>query len=146
MKKYIKFEEIFLHLNNPSLSVRESLIHGVGLFTSARLDVGTSLGPMCFHQSLFETYKYFLAAPYDNKLNPKFIQTTAARYINHSTDPNTEFYLVDETPDIIYLSAIKDIAEDEEVTVNYIVLYQFLGIKELPDFLIPLQEDIKDEK
>jgi len=137
MKQQIQFEEIFLHLSNPSLSVRESLIHGVGLFTSARIDVGTSLGPLSFHHSLFETYKYFLAIPYNNKINSSFIQTTAARYINHSTKPNTEFYLIDKTPGIIYLSAIKEINKDEEITTNYIGLYKLSGITEIPDFLLP---------
>jgi hypothetical protein len=76
------------------LSVRESQIHGLGLFVSGKVDEGSIIA-----RALLNGEK-----------------TDAGRYTNHSGTPNAKFVIVDE--ENIDLVAIRQI-RDEEVTTDY---------------------------
>jgi|GEM_PF-4395290 len=131
----ILFEDIQLHLSNPNFEVRMSEIHGLGLFTRKDLKVHTILGPVLFHQSISDQYKYFLTTNFNKQIKPDFVQTTATRYINHSIIPNCSVYFPSIGSKTLYLKAIQDIISDNELTVNYLEFYELTGVKALPAFL-----------
>ena len=80
--------------DDPVFSVRPSPIHGQGLFTEHALFAGT-----------------LLAARIGGK------RTAAGRYSNHSPTPNTQ--MMGLTSGDLLLVALRDIAADEEITLDY---------------------------
>lgn len=76
------------------LSVKNSEIHGKGLFATQQIKLGSVI---CIARE-------------------KGKRTLAERYANHSPDPNSYFVFDSEN---IVLVAVKDIKNNEEVTVSY---------------------------
>jgi hypothetical protein len=80
------------------LTIKESDVEGLGLFTAADLPAGKELG-------MTHVYK-------ENEL----IRTPLGGFINHSEDPNCELIDLKEEK---YLKTIRDIEVGEELTLKY---------------------------
>ena len=80
------------------LTIKNSGIHGLGLFASKNINKYTNLG--------ISHYYY----------NDSIHRTPLGGFYNHSNNPNCEKEIVDNK---YFLKAIKDIKEDEEITVKY---------------------------
>jgi SET domain-containing protein len=105
------------------LIIRSSAIHAAGCYTSAPIAKGTRLleytGPRLSKDKadeLYESKSYtYLFGLGDGKT--VIDGHCMAMFINHSCDPNCE---AEEDEDArIWISAIRDIAPDEELTYDY---------------------------
>ena len=76
------------------LDVRESPIHGAGLYSHANHDAGEIICPA--------------------RIGDK--RSIAGRYTNHAFEPNAAMKVTDAGVDLV---ALKNIDQDEEITVNY---------------------------
>lgn len=85
----------------PNLTIKESEIHGLGLFSKEIIEKGKNLGRS--HVK-------------NNESQHGLIRTPLGGFVNHSEDPNCE--LIDIGPNI-YLLTTKDIMPDEELTLKY---------------------------
>ena len=90
------------------LQVRDSGIHGKGLFTSVDLKAGQLLG-MC------KTKPSRGASPYTlwPEAGDPVEVTCNLKYINHSSDPNVSYYAD------LSVVALRDIQAGEELTHHY---------------------------
>ena len=91
-----------------SLTIKESGVHGLGLFADQKIMAGTNLGMSHL------------------KLGEKIFRTPLGGFINHSNEPNlvkVELRMVDEEVKGNYkkwnLVTLRDIKEGEELTVRY---------------------------
>ena len=88
------------------ITVRESKIHGLGLFATKEIRHNTLIGiilvPHCMHHG--------------DPLNDDFIRTPLGGFGNHSDDPNCRKILYN---DVWWIESIKDIEPDEEITWRY---------------------------
>lgn len=89
-----KTDDHFLLPEYYGISVRPSTIEGKGLFA----DIG------------FSQNATMIAARVDNK------RTIAGKFTNHSDSPNA---MPSSINGVIYLTALRDIEADEEITINY---------------------------
>jgi SET domain-containing protein len=115
--------------------VRTSRIHNKGVYASKDISKGTNIieysGEKITKEEadkrLDESFKKHKEKPEENaavyifELNDEYdldgdIPLNDAKYINHSCDPNCDFEIKE---DHIWLFAIKDIKEGEELTYNY---------------------------
>ena len=89
-----------------SVVVKESTIHGYGLFATDTIKKGTNLGVSHIYAPGFET---------------SYIRTPIGGFINHSEEPNCVKIESPEESMITYFSLVtsKDIEKDEELTVKY---------------------------
>ena len=89
-----------------SVVVRESPIHGYGLFAKSPIKRGFHLGVSHIYAPGFET---------------SYIRTPVGGFINHSDEPNCSKIESPEEAMITYYSlvATRDIEQDEELTVAY---------------------------
>ena len=85
------------------LYIKNSSIHGQGLFTDRKLKTGVVLG--LSHIKLAN-------GNFDNNL----IRTPLGGFLNHSEEPNCELI---ESQVAYYLTVIKNIKPGEELTVKY---------------------------
>ena len=97
------------------LYLKDSSIHGMGVFTDAHIILGTTFGD-CYLMQIPQEH-----IPADSKFRDYlFDKTTLAlglpTMINHSIEPNA---LVVITDNKLYLKALKHIAKDEEITIKY---------------------------
>jgi SET domain-containing protein len=112
----------------PYLKVRESPFHGLGVFTTRPIKAGTCLleylGERISHTEAGRRY-YAAATPDAHVLLFTVDRWTvidggvggrAARYVNHSCDPNCE---ADIEQGRIFITSIRDIAAGEELTYDY---------------------------
>jgi len=83
------------------LTVKDSEIHGLGLYTNESIDRGVNLGVSHVHH-----HKY---------LNG-YIRTPLGGFINHSEDSNSELIQIGK---YYYLLINKDIMPDEEILLTY---------------------------
>tara|TARA_R100000742_G_C4278438_1_gene101254 strand:+ start:90 stop:473 length:384 start_codon:yes stop_codon:yes gene_type:complete len=104
------------------LTVRESSVDGLGLFTSFAIAKGTTLGVSHIRDKRFEN---------------NYIRTPLGGFINHSENPNVvkvgpaESRDVDH--DLIYIKTNRDIAKGEEILIKY-TLYELNEDEDAPDF------------
>jgi SET domain-containing protein len=106
------------------LEIRRSRIHGRGVFARRDIPAGTRLIeyvglPISKRKSADLSLKqnsYVFTVNEDLDLNGK-LSWNPARLINHSCEPNCEANLDDN--DHIWISSIRHIAREEEVTFNY---------------------------
>ena len=106
------------------LEVRKSRIHGRGVFARRDIPAGTRLIeyvglPVSKKKSAelaMKQNRYLFTLNQSSDLDGK-VSWNPARLINHSCEPNCEADL-DES-DRIWISSIKPIAHQEEVTFNY---------------------------
>ena len=89
-----------------TLAVKESPIHGYGLFAIADIPQGTELG-----------ITHVFAVGFHNN----YIRTPLGGFINHNNAPNCEKFRNhgDSTLSYFILRTIKDIKEGEELTLYY---------------------------
>ena len=83
------------------LTIKESEIHGRGLFAVEYICSGTVLGITHIRKNGFEN---------------GYIRTPLGGFYNHSEVPNCKTWFVD---DLIYLVAIENIEAGEELTSKY---------------------------
>ena len=84
-----------------SLTIRESSIHGLGLFASTNIVSKTELG---------------VTHVKDKRFSHGYIRTPLGGFFNHSIIPNCEAVY---DGDFIKLSTIIDINQGDEITVDY---------------------------
>jgi uncharacterized protein len=112
----------------PLYFVRNSAIHGRGVFAARKIPKGTRVieyrGQRVTHKEVDR--RYANADDHDNhtflfELDEKWVidagvRGNAARWINHGCSPNCETVEEDER---IYIEAIRDIRRGEELTYDY---------------------------
>ena len=111
------------------LTIRESEIHGLGLFATEDIPEGTNLG-----------IAHILIPHAEETFDQSYCRTPLGGFYNHSDSPNCEIksiikYFIDSSSHhrlvttIMELFTKKDIKEGEEVTSRYI-LYKIDEISE----------------
>ena len=85
----------------PEVTVKESQIEGLGLFSNTIISEGTNLGRTHYKEMQSED---------------GFIRTPLGGFINHSDIPNCETVLIGKS---MYLMTKVDIMPDEEITLKY---------------------------
>jgi SET domain-containing protein len=83
------------------LTVKQSSINGLGLFTMIDLNKGHEFG---------------ISHIKDNRFENDYIRTPLGGFFNHSDNPNCEAYI---DGDYIRLKTIQSIKSGEELTVKY---------------------------
>ena len=83
------------------LTIKNSEIHGLGLFATERVPAGTVLGVTHIP---------------DNRFENKHIRTPLGGFYNHSNNPNCEKFYFEG---LAYLKTLKDIEAGEEITCLY---------------------------
>ena len=88
------------------VEIRNSPIHGVGLFAKAPIEKGKHLGVSHIYAPGFET---------------SYIRTPVGGFINHSEEPNCHKLESPEESVITYFSLVtsRNIEKDEELTITY---------------------------
>ena len=84
-----------------NLTIDESFIEGLGLFAKDTLSTNTQLGVSHIKDDRFEN---------------GYIRTPLGGFVNHSENPNCEFY---KDGDYIKLRTIRNINEGNELTAEY---------------------------
>ena len=85
----------------PYLTIKQSGIHGLGLFATDRIPKGTNMGITHIKHYDFEN---------------GYIRTPLGGFFNHSETPNVK---AETSGDYIYLIALRDIEPDEELVATY---------------------------
>lgn len=85
----------------PNLTIKPSLIEGLGLFATELIKADTNLG---------------ITHVKDERFEDGYIRTALGSFFNHSENPNCK--VVHEN-DFIYLVTIEDIQPNEELTAFY---------------------------
>ncbi len=83
------------------LTIKQSYIEGLGLFTDEDLSANTNLGISHVRDIRFEN---------------DYIRTPLGGFVNHSDNPNCEFY---KKGDYIMFRSIRNINEGTELTAEY---------------------------
>lgn len=105
-----------------ALIVRSSAIHAAGCYTTASVRKGTRVAEYTGHVvTKAEADKAYEESPITYLFglgDGKYVIDghAAAMFINHSCDPNCE---TSEEDNHIWITAIRDIAEGEEITYDY---------------------------
>ncbi|MBS0394560.1 MAG: SET domain-containing protein-lysine N-methyltransferase, partial [Proteobacteria bacterium] len=114
----------------PPFRVRRSKIHGTGVFATRRIRKGQRvveyLGERVSHAEADRRYAHkadddnhtFLFTVDARTVIDAGVGGNAARYINHSCDPNCETVVEDRR---IFIEAIRDIAPGEELVYDYMI-------------------------
>ena len=109
-----------------SFKVIKSNIHHKGLCAARNIKAGEKIieykGKKITHDYAEENSKYGYDITYLFTLNDKYIidgdfKFNTARLINHSCDPNCE--VLDSSKTKIWITAMKDIKKNEELTYDY---------------------------
>ena len=93
-----------------SVTIQESTVDGLGLFSTQFIKMGTVLGTSHIRDSRFEN---------------GFIRTPLGGFVNHSEEPNCHFVLVKgdfpiaKEGELMQLIVIKDIEKGEELFSKY---------------------------
>jgi SET domain-containing protein len=115
---------------SPPYRVRRSKIHGTGVFATRHIPKGTRiveyLGERVSHAEADRRYAdkadddnhTFLFTVDARTVIDAGVGGNAARYINHSCDPNCETVTEDRR---IFIEAIKDIEAGEELAYDYMI-------------------------
>ncbi|MCB9771888.1 MAG: SET domain-containing protein-lysine N-methyltransferase [Candidatus Omnitrophica bacterium] len=127
------------HTTSPFITVRNSTIHGRGVFAKIPIPKGTRIIeyvgekitkkeadrrahiPLNKHkedQSCGAVYLFELNKRHDIDGNVSY---NTARHINHSCEPNAETEIIRGK---IWIIALRDIAKDEEIVYNYSYGYE----------------------
>ena len=92
----------------PSVTVRQSVIDGLGLFATKDIASGTDLG---------------VTHVYDQRFENRYVRTPLGGFINHSKEPNAKLIGCKESRDIdcgiLHLQLIKDVKSGDEITTQY---------------------------
>ena len=115
IESYIMYKAL-----HPSLTIRQSDIHGLGIFATKNIPAHTILG--ISHVAEFKHHRYHCG----------YIRTPLGGFINHSNDPNCIKIKVDDdgsysslegivTSETMAIETLKEIIEGEELTVSYTI-------------------------
>ena len=118
-------------IGRKNVVVRPSSIKGRGLFARRLLVLGAwicqypgiihicpSKGPKT--RKLAKKYKHVeLVTISPGKILEGYTSNNYARYANHSCKPNAKILVINKKEGAVWLNAIADIAEGEEITVSY---------------------------
>jgi hypothetical protein len=89
------------------LTIKDSLIHGLGLFATQDIVKGVELG---------------ITHVYNDKFENNYIRTPLGGFINHSDNPNAQLLSVG---DVMRLTTIKFIKKGDELFTKY-ELYEII--------------------
>ena len=97
-----------------SVVVKESPIHGYGLYATAPIKKGTHLGVSHIYAPGFNFELL-------DSFSQNYIRTPVGGFINHSDEPNCHKIESPEESVITYYSLVtsRDIEKDEELTTTY---------------------------
>ena len=84
-----------------NLTIKNSEVHGLGLFATKDIKTGTTLG---------------ITHVRDNRFEDGYIRTPLGGFFNHSESPNTKIISDDN---YLYLITISDIKPEEEILAFY---------------------------
>ncbi len=131
MKNHVTF--FYLNPENHYVEVKESAIHGRGLFSRKTIAKGFVLGPAMVDKSVATSYTDNLADSYNDygDEDDNWQQVSGTRYLNHSANPNIRFIFDGR---FILAVTCKEIAVDDEITVNYADYFTHTHLT-LPKFL-----------
>lgn len=96
--------------------VKESTIHGKGAFAQKNIKKGTILKCDVLEVKRDELIKEYLFTFKEKRV---CIHVGFASFLNSSFNPNVKHLKVDPTNKISYFKVIKDIKENEELTMKY---------------------------
>jgi uncharacterized protein len=111
-----------------SIEVRDSALHGLGVFATKRIKKGTRvveyLGERVSHAEADRRYDdkdendnhTFLFIVDGRTVIDAGVDGNEARFINHGCDPNCESVIEERR---VFIEAIRDIAAGEELTYDY---------------------------
>ena len=114
----------------PPYRVRRSTIHGTGVFATRRIRAGARIveyrGERISHAEADRRYEHkdatdnhtFLFTVDDLTVIDGGVGGNAARFLNHSCDPNCETVLDKRR---VFIEAIRDIAAGEELVYDYMI-------------------------
>jgi SET domain-containing protein len=112
----------------PLLEVRDSPLHGLGVFARARIARGTRVleyrGERISHAEADRRYEHkgvadnhtFLFIADDTTVIDAGVDGNEARFVNHACDPNCESVIEDAR---VFIEAIRSIGPGEELTYDY---------------------------
>jgi len=112
----------------PLLEVRESALHGQGVFAAQRIRKGTRiieyLGERVSHAEADRRYAHkdahdnhtFLFIVDARTVIDAGVDGNEARFVNHACEPNCESVIEDHR---VFIDAIRDIEPGEELTYDY---------------------------
>ena len=95
-----------------NLTIKDSPIHGQGLFANEDIPAGTELGEA--HVFLMQDYD-LETKTWSRK---EWIRRPMGAFLNHSTNPNVTAE-IKGSGNTAFLVATKDIPEGEEITITY---------------------------
>ena len=84
-----------------TLTIKESDIDGLGLFTTTKIPKGVDLG---------------VTHLFDERFENDYIRTPLGGFINHNAIPNCKTF---EEGRFLYIITLTDIEKDEELTLKY---------------------------
>ena len=122
---FFMFIHISIHISNDEkflenlYYIKESPIHGKGVFASVKLNKDSDLGVVIVkHKKNIKYFRLYDTDRFMKDHNGDIFKEhrSISRYINHSETPNTEIIINENT---CRLRTINDIKEGEEITVNY---------------------------
>jgi len=108
-----------------SLEVKDSAIHGKGVFTTEFISNNSVIGRVNIARLVTDEHPI---NPDNRELEHHchwYADGTTVlvgephRYLNHSCDPNTYYYTVNTKNKVSFLISIRDIQKDEELTLEY---------------------------
>jgi SET domain-containing protein len=114
----------------PLIETRQSPIHGTGVFAARRIGEGTRVieyvGERVSHAEADRRYEdkdasdshTFLFIVDGRTVIDAGVGGNAARFINHSCDPNCETVIEDRR---VFIYALRDIAAGEELAYDYLI-------------------------
>lgn len=112
-----------------NLTIKESPIHGLGLFAKEDIEYGYRRNPDKPNQMILPTHfgpsHVAITYQFENTIEPEvieFVRTPLGGFINHSKTPNLRLLEYDYYPPnykMYYLSVERDIKAGEELTLDY---------------------------
>lgn len=97
-------------MDHPLVYVKDSVIHGKGLFAKQTIKAGAIIGEIS-GQPAADDGPYVLWLDEDSRLAIEV--QNVFKYINHNSKPNACYY------DDLTVVALRDIEKDEEITHHY---------------------------
>jgi|GEM_PF-3450300 len=113
-------------------SIQKSTIHGMGLFSRREIPQGAFLGVAMIKKIAANNHHEHLIEGYGASSDDEWLRVIGARFINHTNKPNIrlEYY---GTQVVAY--ALRKITIGEEITANYIDIYQQINLP-IPEFCL----------
>lgn len=111
-------------------NIQKSNIHGMGLFSQRDILPGESLGIAMVKKSISNSFQEHLIEGYGNSSDDDWLRVIGARFINHTAAPNIKLTYSGSQ---VLAFALKKINIGDEITANYIDIYQQINLP-IPEF------------